>query len=333
MQAFIEIVLFAAVFFACIANARRDSLAILLIPFAIFCLAMTLGGYAKSSYHLLIIGVAAYSIRPISWPPITRVIVKYILVISLFSLSLHEFYFADWTFQNKVMTPQFYYLWGALLIFSQSNIVVKYIAIPLIFLDLIISFGVSARGMIVGCIFALLFLVRGLNSRRKAVISILLLCSFLYTFLAPFFMLYTNLEVISETASNTQRSLMNIDALQASMDAIVTLDESRVFTSASDYQYSNDDSNLTVHNLFLAFALFNGFLPALILFWVVIFSVSNLDRTYYLPFGVFLFFLMLLGPDSFNTRFSLLLILSLNIVNCKNTYSTQVKRKISKISI
>jgi len=316
MNAFAELALFAALFFVCMANVRRYPLLLLLLPLTFFCIAMALLGYTKSAYHLLLVGLAFYATRPVIWPTLGKAFVKYFLIAILFYLSFQEILTSDWSFQNKVMVPQFYYLWGAILILNgaKRNWLTN-VAILLIVLDFIVSFYVSARGMMIGSALALLFFVNGLSSRHAAILFVLLSGSVLYTFVLPYVLLYSNSFFINETASNVQRSLMNISALLASTDSIITLDEFKIYGSAADHMYSHDDSNLTVHNLFLAFSLFNGLLPAVILFAVLVRSISKLASTSYLPFAIFLFFLMLLGPDSFNTRFALLVVLSLVIIH------------------
>jgi uncharacterized membrane protein len=126
--------------------------------------------------------------------------------------------------------------------------------------------------------------------------------------------LYAGQDLIQETASNSQRALMNIASLTNSFNNLITLDETAVFDVVSEYQYSHDSSNLTVHNLFLSFSLFNGLLPAIILLTVVMVGIRRLSGTSYLPIGVFVYFLMLLGPDSFETRYALLLLVALVVI-------------------
>lgn len=315
LVACLELALLAALFVGCLMNARRYPSFFLLLPFAIICAILTGFGWPKSSYHLLLIGLFYFATRPIRWKRSTRQFLRLFVSFELLFLVIVDFVQADWSMQSKTAVPQSFYLWGTVFLLTRRGLSwARILAIGLIVLDIGVSIIVSARGILFGSAAALFFIPKRIAKRRNILTSVLVISFLSYILIAPLLMLFVEQDVIIATASNAQRSAMNNKALIYSMQKPVALDETSVFDSVSEFRYSYDGSKLTVHNLFLAFGLFNGFFPALVLWVLVIKSIRRLSGSHLLPVGVYLYFIMILGPDSFTTRFSLMLLAVLIIL-------------------
>jgi len=310
----IELGLLACLMAACLANVRQHKAMLLLLPFAIACAAGAAVGYPKSAYHLLLIGVIwAASLRT-HWSKTSRRLVKAGAISSLLVVFVISVALSDWQLEMKITAPQLFSVWALILLLTSDRSFRIPVAITIIF-DMMISLQVAARGVLLGDLFALLSVRRNPRIIRRFIPLFAVLSTLLYILVYPIFVLMGSDDFLSGSLSNFQRSLLNFQAVIDIVGVPFTLNETGIFAAASELQYSHDSDSLTVHNLLLAFGLFNGLIPALWLGYLILRILRQLALGPYLPIGLYLYFVMLLGPDSSVTRYSLILLTSLLVIS------------------
>jgi hypothetical protein len=127
-------------------------------------------------------------------------------------------------------------------------------------------------------------------------------------------------QVLEASASNWQRAMLNHAAIVNTLSTPFSMSETTIFSAAEEYRYSHDTEALTVHNLFWAFGLFNGAIPAALLFWAVIRNVVTTRGCKYASIAGFYYLMMILGPDVTATRTGLLVICFAKILAAQDVY-------------
>lgn len=268
-------------------------------------------GYPKRGYHLMLVASSLYVASCRHWSRQEKRTIFFGLVISLILLLVPELNALKSTFSagflDKIRAPKLYPLWMLMIILPAFR---KHRALITLCMmaTALIAIQVSARGILLGTVAALIVYKFSHKIPAKFYYTILFSSFMTYTFAVPILHSFGYSGYLEMSASNWQRSMMNISALNGTLATYFAMDELSIFTSALDYRYSYDSASLSVHNLFLAFGLFNGLLPMVALLCSVIYLVARHRSSTLAPVMVFSYFYILLGPDSSNTRAALLII-------------------------
>lgn len=307
----IEIYLMCMMLLSILLSIRKNTVLILTFPATAILMIAAFSGYTKSAYHLLIICTILASTTS-QWTEGSKKLAKISLQFCLLATGISALIHADWSLHNKNNAPQLYAIWGLITVTATTPLA-NFIARIMMFGDILTSLQSLARGVLIGSSAAL-----GLSfikPRRIAtiipIIGILIFA--IYVFAMPILLTIGKSATLENSASNAQRALMNYHALMDSR--MFSMNETAIFESAESLQYPHDDDRLTVHNLILAFSLFNGIAPATALFACTIFILKKISLGKLLPLGFYLYLLIILGPDSSHTRISLLLLGSLSIIS------------------
>ncbi len=310
---FLELSLVFTISF-CIVSSISKSKAIIFAAGLIGSLAVgAVLGYPKSTYHLLLIVVAAICTKS-HWSAASRRASNIAAQLCLFFIAAIALTNAEWSMQDKNKSPQFFAIWGLILINSNRPWASLVARLFMIF-DILLSYISSARGILLGSVSALGLSGKNHSRIKKYISTIAAATFFIYLLAVPIILATNKVDKLENSASNAQRALMNYHALMDSK--FITMSETAIFDSAEPLRYAHDDERLTVHNLFLAFALFNGLIPAAILFISVITMISKISDSRLIPLGFYLYLVITLGPDSSQTRISLLLLCALCITLSK----------------
>jgi hypothetical protein len=173
----------------------------------------------------------------------------------------------------------------------------------------------AARGVLLGAVFMGMAVFFAWTARKWLITAVMVGFMAFYFTAYPVMTALGYTDILSGSASNYQRAGMNLQALIDMAPHPITFDDQTIFAAASTYRYSYNAADLTVHSLPLAFGLFNGWMAAVLLIALMIVAARRLTSGPYYPFFVYLFFEVVLGPDSFSTRCSLLLISGLVLLH------------------
>jgi len=289
-------------------------------------------GFPKSSYHYLLIGMLFYTVYEDRWSARSRNIVRSGMILVLVLMSIKSFFYFDFKFDNKYTILQLYTLWGAIIISKYRGRLYYFIPL-LMFIDIALSLKVAARGVLISTLTSLALVIKSISRKRVLILSFFFGFLLIYILAAPVFMLFDQHDILKMSASNSQRSAMNYSALSDVLRSPLLLDENLIYESASRYKFEYDDNRLTVHNLILAFGLFNGLLPGLLLLFLIFMAINRLIGSPYLPFAGYLFFVMMLGPDSSVTRISLIFLAGLVIIDSERHLLFEIKNYEGKFKV
>lgn len=304
-----EIILLAALQLAIFLNTSRNPLSIFYLCFFTFMGVSFLLGFPKSAFHLLLVVNALYFALCKSWGGQSTKIIQSGLVIGLVFLIIPEMValFSGSGFANKLNAPALFPLW-ILMIVVPAFRKFKTVIVAIIIATIIIAVLASARGILLASVPALLYYIYQRKLPAMVYFVPFLAAFLIYSFATPLMDAVGYNSYLNSSASNWQRAMMNDSALKDTISTLFTMNESRIFDSAIDFRYSYDMENLSVHNIFLAFGLFNGLIPALILLFSCLSMVTRHRNSPLACVMMFLFIYMLLGPDTSVTRFSLMTI-------------------------
>ena len=298
-------------------NLRRNLFVSFLFAFSlIYLVAAVYLGYYKSAYHMMFVALVPLAIVSEGLNKSSRARFYWVLAISLVLLAVSEFLGSSLSFDNKYESPNFYYVWGLVLL-APLVPKYKYWAVLILFcVEIIISMQVGARGMIVYTLVSLVFLgARWIKFPVFAQIGLFLGLTLFYVFSLEIAHIMGFTDYIYSSASNYQRAFLNSRAVEFLSGNFLILDEESIFAQFRDLRYSYDSEELSVHCLYLAFGLFNGVLPALLIYGAALYMVVKTRGIAYKPLSAFLLLFTIFGPDVTVTRSGLLIIVYLYLLS------------------
>ncbi|UAL08908.1 hypothetical protein [Caulobacter segnis] len=291
----------------------RSRLAVVLATAAAGAMAMLVLGYPKSGYHALIALIGIYAVLPVHRSYVSS---KFLLIpigVSLSILAIHWISSSNISILSKYSTPKLFPLWFMALFFLPEKRG-RLVATLIILVEIYLQNRVQARGLMLGAFTALAALYMPSTLTRRFAVPLAVSALVLYVAAFPIARAMGVERAIYSSASNMQRAGMNNAALMDTLKQPLTLDENAIFVSARPFAYSYDTASLTVHNLFLAFGLFNGLIVAFLLVAVTLLIVNTQTERRFIAISLFCFLYAMLGPDTAYTRVVLLILFSIGLL-------------------
>ena len=315
----IEIILISSLVISILLNSSKNKYLLLIFP-ALFLLCFGyIFDFIKSAYHFFLLVVIILSVLNLKWSKNSKLIIKYSLIFTLILYCIYRIINVDLSLGDKSFYPTTFPVWAALIIIYGYRLKKTLVVTTLI--DAIFAYIVKARAVLIGDIFCILAFYVPIKIIKKFIYTVPIAAFILYVFSNPAAYYFGYGNFLEDSASNKQRSLMNFEALISFISRPIQFDENSIFNTASDFINDQNDSNqnmLTVHCLFLAFGQFNGLIPMLVLYICVLNIMGRLVGTQYLPIAIYSYFQILLGPDSFDMRYFLLLMPCCLVLSGKN---------------
>ncbi|MCU8104649.1 hypothetical protein L5M38_08850 [Shewanella sp. SM101] len=313
----VEVLAFSFIFICILTNLKRfHYLVSFCLFFVMFFLAVFIFGFYKSSYHALILVLLFFSFIISFNGKVSFRYSSFFIKLIFFILIFLMISSADFTFSDKTNMPKLFPLWAVLMVLfkNRSSHLIRFLIFSLLFIDLFFALKSSARGISLGLISAIYFYKFRPNCFQSTLPFFLIFAFLLYILLQPILLYFSSDGLLNSSASNFQRVMMNISSVKHIVNYPFMFNETLIFTSVDEYRYAHDSDKLTVHNIILAFSLFNGWLSGLLLLCLISFSAKRFYHSNYLPIFIYMFGVLMLGPDAFDTRIYIMLI-ALMLIN------------------
>lgn len=291
----------------------RSRFAVVLAAAAAGATVLMVLGYPKSGYHALIALAGVCAVLPVRRSYVSPKFLLIPIALSLIILATHWITSSDVSILNKYSTPKLFPLWFMVLFFFPEKRG-QIFATLIIVVDIYLQNRVQARGLMLGAVIALAVLYVPSPLTRRFAFPLAASALALYVAAFPIARALEVEGAIYSSASNMQRAGMNNAALIDIIKHPLKFDENAIFVSARAFAYSYDTATLTVHNLFLAFGLFNGLIVACLMVTVTLMIINAQTERRFIAISLFCFLYVMLGPDTAYTRVVLLILLSIGLL-------------------